>query len=302
MDMIRGKGISLIVLLLLWALWTPGCATTNKIKDDILRKGPVLRKKVGFLPAAANAALKAGNLQESAAVRLKDYLRRRCEGLIVAESRKVRQALASIPRLDSGRIQNTAIAGLGRDYGLSVVLDPQVADVEYVTAKRGVWGFRRITEVVRVYFLVRAYDVETTALFFDKMIQEEMELSEGGRRAKETGVDEPDWVEPVLSEIIPRAGDLVCDRLAEEPWKGYVTDSSEERVIVSAGKDVGLAPGEILEVFGKGKAMKGQDAYLFFLLGAKLGKAKVVSVKEDTAEAVRVSGILEEGWSVRLKP
>lgn len=304
MVIIAKKGIIITALLFLCALLAPGCATTRKITDDILGEGKALKKKIGFFPAAQNTGFGGGNLEKAANAQLKEYLGRHCDGLTIMDSPKVREALAGIPRLGSGQIHNSAIANLGRDHGLSAVLEQRVADVEYVSDKRGIWGFRRTSKLVLVSFLVRAYDVETTALVFDEIVKEEVELSEGAwSQAKKTGSYNTDLAQPVLSKITPETGKLICERLAEEPWKGYVVGSSDRGLTISAGKDVGLAAGDILEVFGKGKEMEGHGARVYFLSGPKLGEVKITSVGEDRAEAVNLSGHnLKNSWSVKLKP
>jgi predicted small secreted protein len=304
MGIIVKKGITIITFLFLCALLASGCATTRKITDDVLGKGRALKKKIGFLPAAKNAGFGGEDLEKTASAQLKDYLERRCDGLTIMNSRKIREALAGIPRLGSGPIHNPAIANLGRDHGLGVVLEQKVAGVEYITDKRGIWGFRHISKLARVSFLVRAYDVETTALVFDEIVEEEVELSEGvWNQAKKTGSYNTDLAQPILSKIIPETGKLICERLAEEPWKGYVVGSSDRGLTISGGKDVGLAAGDILEVFGKGKEIEGQGARVYFLPGPKIGEVKVTNVDKDRAEAINLSGHnLENSWSVKLKP
>jgi hypothetical protein len=179
-----------------------------------------------------------------------------------------------------------------------------MADVEYVTAKRGIWGFRRTTKLARVSFLVRAYDIETTALLFDEILEEEVELSGGAwSQAKKTGTYHTDLTQPILPKITPQTGELVCRRLAEEPWKGYVASSSGTGLTISAGKDVGLASGNILEVFGRGKEIAGQGTDVYFLLGPKIGEVRVINVEQHRAEALKLSGHdLRNSWSVKLKP
>jgi len=299
-----GKSIHIMAALFVCLFSVAGCATTHKIGADIMGKGKTLKKKIAFMPSMNDSGFGGDDFQVAAHGELKKTLSKRCDGIHIIDSREIQRALEEIPHGLSGRIDTLALGKLGRTYGLGGVLEQTIVDMEYITAKRGIWGFRKTRMLARASFRLRCYDTETTAVFFDEMVTDEVALTEGvWKDAKNTGAYNQEMAGAIVSKIISKAVKLICKRLAEEPWKGYVVKDSEERLTLTAGKDVGLATGDVLEVFGAAEPIRGQGDKVYLVPGLKMGEIRVTGVKEDQAEVVPVSGRnLERGHSVKLKP
>jgi len=106
----------------------------------------------------------------------------------------------------------------------------------------------------------------------------------------------------LLAKVTGKTGKMICERLAQEPWKGYIITGSDKTFTISAGTDVGLTVGDVLEVFGLGEPMKGQEGHLYVVSGPKIGEIKVTKVKKDRAEAAGILGYdLEQSSFVQLK-
>ncbi|NVM57376.1 MAG: hypothetical protein HWN51_04590 [Desulfobacterales bacterium] len=301
--MLCSKGIIIVALCLPVCLLVIGCGTTKKITDDILGKGRSLKKKIAFLPSVNRSGYGGGDFQKAARAQLKTFLSRRCDGLLVMDSRKTRKLLEEIPRLPSGQIDSLALATLGRIHGLHAVLEQSIAQIKCVTDKRGIWGFRNTCMLAQLSFRVRAYDVETTAILFDQVVQDAVEISEDDCQKVKTGSEySKEIAHRLLGKIIPEIGQRIYRRLAEEPWKGYITAASENTLNLTAGKDVGLAAGDVFEVFAIGEPIKGEAGQVYLILGPKIGEIKVTKVHGDRAEAIGILGSnLEKSSCVKLK-
>ncbi|MDY6989103.1 MAG: hypothetical protein SWQ30_13720 [Thermodesulfobacteriota bacterium] len=299
-----GKSTHIMAALFVCLFTVAGCATAHKIGADIIGKGRALKKKIAFMPSINDSGFGGDDFQAAAHGQLKKTLSRGCDGIHVMDSREIQRALEEIPHGLSGRIDTLALGNLGRTYGLGGVLEQTIVDMEYITAKRGIWGFRKTRMLARASFRVRCYDTETTAVFFDEMVSDEVGLSEGvWKAAKNTGAYNQEMADAILSKIISKTVKLICKRLAEEPWKGYIIKDSDERFTLSAGKDVGLATGDVLDVFGAAEPLRGQGDKVYLVPGLKIGEIRVTDVKEDQAEVAPVSGRnLEKSHCVKLKP
>jgi len=299
-----GKSIHIMAAFFVCLFTVAGCATTHKIGADIIGKGRALKKKIAFMPSINDSGFGGDDFQAAAHSQLKKSLSRRCDGINIMDSREIQRALEEIPHGLSGRIDTLALGNLGRIYGLGAVLEQTIADMEYITAKRGIWGFRKTRMLVRVSFRVRCYDTETTAVFFDEMVTDEVGLAEEvWKEGKNTGAYNQEMADAILSKIISKTVKLICERLGEEPWTGYIVSGADQRFTLSGGKDVGLATGDVLEVFGASEPIKGQGDKVYLVPGLKIGEIRVTQVKEDQAEAVPVSGRnLEKSHCVKLKP
>jgi hypothetical protein len=284
-------------------LFLPGCATTEKITADILGKGPTLSKKVSFLPPLNSSGYGGEDFQRAAAAQLRAFLSRRCDNLRIMDSRKILEALQGIPRLASGQIDNLALAKVGRIFGLSAVVNQTVGQMECLTEKRGIWGFRRLCRLARLSFRARVYDIQTTAILLDEIVEEDVEVSEyDWDNIKTANGYNKGIASRLLAKMTDKTGKMICERLAEEPWKGYIITGSDNTFTISAGTDVGLTVGDVLEVFGLGEPMKGQEGHIYLVAEPKIGEIKVTKVKKDRAEAAGILGYdLEQSSFVQLK-
>ncbi|MDY6952001.1 MAG: hypothetical protein SWE60_10845 [Thermodesulfobacteriota bacterium] len=298
------KRMHMVAALFVWLFTAAGCATIHEIGADIRGKAGALKQKMAFMPSINDSSFGGDNFRAAAHGQLKKALAGRCDHIHLVDSRDIQRALKEIPRGLSGRIDTLALHDLGRIYGLGAVLEQTIVDIEYITAKRGIWGFRKTGTLVRASFRVRCYDTETTAVFFDETVTDDVDLREGvWKEAKNTGRYDEEMAEAILSEIIPRAVKRICRRLAEEPWKGYIVLDAHNRLTLSAGKDVGLATGDVLEVFGSSEPIRGQGGALYLVPGLKIGEVRVGDVQKDRAEVVPISGNdLEKSHCVKLKP
>jgi hypothetical protein len=95
----------------------------------------------------------------------------------------------------------------------------------------------------------------------------------------------------LLIEIADQIGETVSDQLCDTPWKGYITGISGDVITLSAGEDVGLAPGDVLEVYGVSGAIEGPEGQTYLLSGPKIGEIRLTGVGKDESEAETV----EEG-------
>jgi hypothetical protein len=298
------KVIIVVALCLLGSITMHGCATSKKITDDIMGRGRSLKKKMAFLPTANDSLSRGKDFQEEVSAKLKAVLSRSCHNLSVMDSRHIREALERLPRLHSGQIDSLAFANLGRILGLGAVLEHGITEIQCFTDKRGMWGFRNTCLFARLSFRVRAYDVETTAVLFDEIIENEVELSEEAwEKVKSDTKHNQEISLQLLDHIVPEIGEKICMALAAVPWKGYITGSSQGTFTISAGEEVGLATGDVLEVFGIGEPIEGQGGQVYLVSGPKIGEIKVTKVKRHQAEAISISGSdLEKSCCVKLKP
>jgi hypothetical protein len=282
-----------------------GCATTKRITDDIMGPDRILKKKIAFLPTVNRTGFGGKDLETAALLKLKIALAAHCDELIISDSKEIRQAFADIPRFPSGQIDNLALGETGRIHGVNAVLEQTISVVEFGTEKRGIWGFREDTPLLHAVFRIRIYDIETTATYLDEVFREEMELAEGPweEQGRSAAYDYKEYAGSLLDIVIPKIGDHLCESLEEMPWNGFVVDNTGDTYTLSAGSDVGLSEGDVLEVFEMGEPLQGLAGNVYLIAGPKIGEIKIAQVKNHKAEAVSVSGSnFEKSCCVKLKP
>jgi hypothetical protein len=298
-----------IIILLVLGSWSIicGCATTKKIADDIM--GPdrarMLKKKIVFMPTENRSGFGGDDLKTKASLKLKIALAAGCNHLVISDSRKMRQVFAEIPRLPSGAIDNLALAEKGRFHGVNAVLEQTISMVEFHTEKRGIWGFREEKPFLHAVFRVRIYDIETTATYMDEVFSEDLELSDGPWEEGERSASHyyGEYMDTLIARVIPKISEHVCERMEEMLWSGFVVNSSDGTFTISAGREVGLSKGDVLEVFKMGEPIQGLGDQVFLVEGPKMGEMEVTQVTDDSAKAIAIAGSdFEKSFCARLKP
>ena len=280
--------------------------TTKKITGqiaDLTGRGRNLKKKIAFLPAVNRTGQGDEAFREAARTQLETALKGLCDNVIVVDSPQTRNLLEQIPRLPTGQLDTLAVTVLGRSLGVNALIEEILFGTKCVTDKRGVYGFRDTCFLAQLSISIRAYDIETGALLFDEIFEDEVEVSEYEWQEIKTGmVYNKNIVERLLASTTEGMSKRICDLLEDEPWKGYVTSFSENTFTISAGGDVGLMVGDQLEVFSASEPIKGQGGQLYFVSGPKVGNLNIAQVYEDRAEALGSVEIdLDKISHVRLK-
>ena len=283
--MTRTKGTMFVLFCFVAIFLATGCATTKKIARDITGKRAPLKKM-----ALVHTSNKTGHgdeaLEESAGALFISHVEGACNDIIMIDSQQTRDLLAQIPRHPSGQTDNLALAQLGRTLGLNVVLEQGLSDLECVEEKRGIWGFRDMKTIVRLSVSVRGHDVESGAILFEEVVEEEVEASgHECQNIKAGGVYQKELSGRLVAKAMPKISERVCELVGDEPWKGYITAVSDDTFTISAGEDVGLSEGDLLNVFGMSESIKGNAGQTYLVSGPKVGELSITKVHKNWAEA-----------------
>ena len=266
--------------------------TSRKITHEIKTIGGYLKKVILILPFENKSLDRSRDYQVLFQKGLVEYLNNECEDLIVTNSDPNVQVnqLIEVPRLPSGRSDNYALAVFGRRLGLNAVLTGTLTDMSVVEQLRGViWKDSKY--VIRVVVRVETFDTHTATKVFDNSYVRTIEVDEMDYELIRSGqkLNLPE-LSQTLNQLLADIGFDTCLAVSEQPWNSYVSSITGDTVIVSAGSEVGLAPGEILDVFGAGRIIEGIDGQRFLTEGPKIAQLEIVSVLDYTAEAVVKSG------------
>lgn len=101
----------------------------------------------------------------------------------------------------------------------------------------------------------------------------------------------------VLDAAISNLASKVIENLLGKPWKAYILAYADGLYVITGGKSQGLAVGDTLEVYSKGKSVKNpQTGMEITLPGKKAGQIRIDSftgeANNEIALAVLVSGDL----------
>jgi hypothetical protein len=109
-------------------------------------------------------------------------------------------------------------------------------------------------------------------------------------------------IKKALAEMVEDQADAILEVLRKEPWSGKILSVGEKKLVINAGRDVGLIMGSLFDVFAEGEAIQSVNGRTYNLLGPKLGEIKVVRIMDDQASAVPWVGEgFKAGQTIRVK-
>jgi hypothetical protein len=279
-----------------------GCGTTKKITEEIVG-GRAELKKIALVPAANQTGYGGQALQKEAMANLETFLKRHCDEFIILDFEKTGRLLEQLVGRSTGQIDNLTLAKFGRVLGVNTILIATLDDIKCTAGKRGVYGFRDTIPVVGLEVRLRAFDPQTGTILFDQVFSDEVEVGESDwQNIKERKGYHKEIMNQLLIKTTDQMGEAVSDQLCDTPWKGYIIDVAGDVITLSAGEDVGLAKGDVLDVFGMSGTIEGQEGQIYLLSGPKIGELEITEVRENKAEARGLEGSdFQKSSHVQLK-
>lgn len=307
-----------ILLLPFCILLITGCSSYSNIKKSTKRiirdyKAPDgdLKKRVGIAFFENKTTFVGKGLEENVIRDLMETMKTSCQDILMLgpDDPDYPDYLVKLPRQASGLIDNFNLAKTGRQLGLNAVVSGAIIEITNHKEPRGILWFKDIHNYVQVQVMTEVYDTQTGAKFLDisytHKIEDEDILYEDDSyydSTDQTGEISTHIVNEALKSIAADMGEQICEALVLQPWKGYITETFAEKVVISSGENVGIVPGDIFDVYDCNGVVKGAEKHRFFIPGLKTGEIKITAVYPDHAEGVLSSGQnIQAGCSISPK-
>jgi len=319
------KTLYIKIHILVWILFLPfcillitGCSSYSNMKKKtkrIIRDYKVpdedLKRRVAIAFFENKTPFVGKGLEENFLKDLVETIKTSSQDILVLapDDPDYPDDLANLPRQASGLIENFDLAKTGRYLGLNAVVTGALIDIANHKEVQGMLWFKDIHNYVKVQVMTEVYDTQTGAKLLDKSYTHQIE-DEDILYDDVSYYDSTDQTSEIKTHIINDAlkfiaadmGEQICDAVVLQPWKGYITSIFAERVVISSGEKVGIAPGDIFEVYNCNGVVKGVEKHRFFVPGLKTGEIKITKVYPDRAEGVRFSGQnIQAGCTIRPK-
>jgi hypothetical protein len=321
----KNKAFDIKIHRLVWMLFLPfcillvsGCSsystmkkTTKRIIRDYKAPDGDLKKKVGIAFFENKTTFVGKGLEENLIRDLLETMKASCQDVLVLgpDDPDYPDYLVKLPRQASGLIDNFNLAKIGRQLGLNAVVSGAIIEITNHKEPRGILWFKDIHNFVQVNVMTEVYDIQTGAKFLDKSytrkIEDEEILYEDGSyydATDQTGEISTHIINDALKSIAEDMGEQICEAVVLEPWKGYITSTLAEKVVISSGENVGIRPGDIFDVYGCNGIVKGEEKHRFLVPGLKTGEIKITAVYPHHAEGILSSGQnIQAGCTIRPK-
>jgi hypothetical protein len=278
--------------------------TTQKIARNIRFSDDDLQRLAAIVGFENRSLYRAKDFAQLFRKGIPEYLNNECDDVTVPDlgTGEDVERLKGLPMLKSGRVDNFALATIGRQLGLNAVVTGSLDDIGLITETRGLI-LKDTLHSIQILVSVEVYDTETGTKILDENFNRKVEIEEldYDLMRSEEKLILPDLNE-TISNLLAEMGERICWAIEDQPWNGFITSFADDKIMLSAGDMSGLKPGDELEVFDNARILKGRDGQQFFVHGKKIGEIKIVAVEPDRSEAVVVSDNgIKTGSSVRVK-
>ncbi len=279
--------------------------TTRTITRKITLSDEDLKRRVGIFDFENKSLRESWDFQKIFHKGLPEYMNSNCQGIIVAGpgTGELLNPLKEPPRLKSGRIDNFALAVIGRQLGLNAIVTGSLEDIRITNELEGILWTKDTHYFVQMFVRVEVYDTWTATKILDDTFDRRIEIDDFEyRMILESEKLKLPQLNETLKQLLIDIGDNICDTVRDQPWNGFIIKIEEDKFIISSGTQVGLKLGDILEVYDSSRIIEGVDEQRFFTPGLKTGEIEIVAVSENRLEARLVSGEdIKKGSTVRRK-
>ena len=312
------KRMGFLIPLLCLSLLTGSCSFSKSVYesvseglsnsyDSVFSDTPVLKKRVLVLPFMDQAGLgpeKVEAFTETFLSLLDNsgyYIIHRGSAVPSPQGR------SRVPEF--GIVIDPDAAKRAAETGMNVMITAVFSPLDAKTRKKGLWPFRKVVADVELPMIVNAYDVVNGTLLLTNLESVKLETSveefdelfdeDPGKLKYEL---DPEAVEKAWAKILERQAAAVNKKLGAQPWMGRVLSVNSEGALINAGKDVGLAEGDVFEVLGEAETIQSASGRPVALMGPRIAELKVTEVMESQALTTPLTDAqLQAGQIIRIK-
>jgi hypothetical protein len=282
----------------------PGSEKSRKA-DKVIQKASygTLIKSIGIAIVENRTGNPSLNIQDDFNRHITGALNRSCPGITLfqADDENFPPVFIKPPVTASGGTDSFRMCETGRKLGLSAIMTSSVTEIKAGEEPRGILWYRDSHPFVSISVHFDVYDTETGAKLLDENIKYKRDSDELEIESLKAGKIEPLLLKDAFEKISKDAGRKICEIMKKQPWKGYVTSVSGEKISISSGNSKGITPGNTFEVY-ENRMLEGKDGRKFYIPGSKVGVIKITAVNEKDAEAILVAGdSVRAGYTIRAK-
>jgi len=291
--------LSTIFLLLL--VFLVGCATGPSMFSRALSDNNWPKKRVMVMPVINLTGLTSDELVDVVSEEVSTILRE--SGLfVVYQYNKTEQSYS----FQVGKPVDPELVRVSQERGINALIFETVNPIEVDLVRKGIWPFRRRAQRFTVSVNIDIVDVNTRTVILGEDLAKDITFS--GEEIR-TEKEETPYAEKkrkalkeCLPEILKKAARSATRSLNQQAWTGRIVSLDQQGIMVNAGRDVGLRPGVVLEVFCTGESITSCTGQTYELPGVKVGEIKIVVLKTRHSFAEPIKGnSFKPGQIIRVK-
>jgi TolB-like protein len=270
-------------------IFADGCATGPSLFSRALADNDWPKKRVMVMPVTNLTGLTSDELVDAKGEEVSTILRK-SGFFVVYQHNKTEQSYS----FQVGKPVDPELLRASQERGMNALVFETVNPIEVNPVKKGIWPFRTRAQRFTVSVNINIVDVNTGTVILGEDFAKDVTFS--GEEIR-TDTEETPYAEKkaralkqCLPEILKKAARSATNSLNQQVWTGRIVSLDEQGIIINAGRDVGLRPGVVLEVFCTGECITSCTGQTYELPGVKVGEIKIVRLETHHSLAEPVKG------------
>ena len=263
--------------------------------------GDKLRKRVVVAPFFDQANLGKARVEELRAEFI--ALLKEDDALLIYDIQELAPTRVKIRSPKYGIVTDPDLAKRAEAMGMNVLVTLVLSPIEIEYRRVGFYPFRWLKKELEVSMVANATDTINGTLFLTSLESKKLKVPKELQEDKDLQeiLAHKDFIK-AATQILDRQASAVKKGLRDHPWAGKVLSVAGEKVMISAGGDVGVIVGDVFEVFKRGEPIRAAGGTHIFLLGPKVGEVQVSQIMEKHSAATPLGNTkFQAGQIIRLK-
>jgi len=297
----KGSGFLIWAIVLLCIPFIAGCGTGRSLVWQTIGDTDWPKKRVMVMQTVNLSGVSSDGLVDTVSETLSENLRKTGFFIIQRPDETMRSYTFKL-----GKPLEPEFINRAAESGINAVVFTTVTPVEITSARKGVWPFRKHAEKFTVSVNLDIVDNNFGTVIISKEFAEDITFS--GETIIATGKQDPfaqrkvKALEKCLPEIVKEATKTAIRSLNRHVWTGRIVSLDGGKIMVNAGRDAGLRPGVVFEVFCADECVTACTGQTYALPGQKVGELRIVSLKARRALTEPVEGDgFQAGQIVKVK-
>jgi hypothetical protein len=284
LDMLRRPLIYLLAIVFsFYVLSASGCGMAGGLVKAISPAKASPKKRVLVLPLEDKAGLDPGISEKINA----DFISRlRGNTQLIIHEPTTGFSLAAGGKNQTAYSPTTSLVARAGEMGMHFLVKGAVNAVESAVKKTGIWPFRRVKKEYQLSMLLDIYDTTTRTLADTKLLSGSirLEMEEGLEHSMKEVMEE--LSNDVLPGLVRKHAEAASKRLSSLPWSCRVVSAKAQEIEFEAGEDLAVRVGDLFEVYAEGEEIIAGSGRPVYLIGKRIGLARVVTVMPQRSVAV----------------
>jgi len=289
------------ILLTTIILLLAGCGTTGSFVSRVLPGNDWPKKRVMIMPAADLTEISLNELTDGVSEELSENLRKTGFFNVYHHNNTKK-----FPFFKPGDPVDPVLMREAKEIGMNAIIFETVNPIETNPVKSGIWPFRKEAWRFTVSINIDIVDVTWGIMLLSKEVASNITLLDEEAKEETEKAANIDLKKRALKKCLPdmlkKAAKASIISLKQKAWTGTILSVDNKRIIINAGRDVGLRPGIVFEVFGEGESITSFKGQTYQLPGPKVGEIIIVDTepRHSSAEPIK-EGDFKSGQIIRVK-